>query len=311
MSTERTGAGGAASAGGPNEKGPQRGSTAAGTTAATPETPVTDRPIPTRKITRGATDKGAEGAKRPDEAEGPGPAGGTPSGSQLRGLVRAVHPRQALATAVVVGLLVALMGRPAREVLVSAAAVLVVSMALGLVNDLLGVAEDQRSGATGKPIASGQLPAGNASFAVVVLLLLAVPLSLQNGIAAGLCLLATLVVGYVHDRWLRPTPLSWVGWSATFALLAFFVTLGGWGNQTAGSAPVTAFVILCAVLGFLVHFLTSLPDLVVDNVAKVRHLPLRLALRTGAPRLFVATLVLTVLAVAALVYTALTAGIAR
>jgi hypothetical protein len=47
-----------------------------------------------------------------------------------------------------------------------------------------------------------------------------------------------------------------------------------------------------------------------DNLSGVRHLPLRVALRTGAPRLFVLTLVATVVVVGALVYTALTSGIA-
>ena len=67
---------------------------------------------------------------------------------------------------------------------------------------------------------------------------------------------------------------------------------------------------LCAVLGLFVHFLTSLPDLVADNLSGVRHLPLRVALRTGAPRLLVLTLAATVVVVGALVYTALTSGIA-
>ena len=58
-----------------------------------------------------------------------------------------------------------------------------------------------------------------------------------------------------------------MGWAATFALLTFFVTLGGWGRDADGSAPLTSFVLLCALLGVCVHFLTSLPDLVVDNQA--------------------------------------------
>jgi len=231
---------------------------------------------------------------------------------QLRSFVRAVHPRQALAFAVVVGLLVALMGRPAREVLAAAAAVLVAQLVMGLVNDLLDADVDRSSGAAGKPVAEGVIPPGNASFGIAVLLLLVLPLSLQNGPTSGLFLLSTLVVGFVHNRWLKGTALSWVGWSATFALLAFFVTYGSWGRETSGSAPYTSFVILCAVLGFLVHFLTSLPDLVVDNVAGVRSLPLRVALRTGAPRLMVLTLVATVLVLGAIVWTtALNTSIAR
>lgn len=229
---------------------------------------------------------------------------------QFRSFLRAVHPRQAVGFAVVVGLLVALMGRPFREVVAAALAVLVAQLIMGLVNDLLDVDVDRRSGAENKPVAEGIIPTGNASFATAVLLLLVLPLSLQNGTEAGVFLLSTLVVGYVHNRWLHRTALSWVGWSATFALLTYFVTLGGWGREADGSAPITSFMLLCAVLGFLVHFLTSLPDLVVDNVAGVRHLPLRVALRTGAPRLLVLTIVATVVVLALLVYTALTAGIA-
>ena len=231
--------------------------------------------------------------------------------SQLRSLVRAVHPRQAVVIAAVVGTLVGLMGRPLREVLASAGAVLVAQLVMGLVNDICDVEVDRRSGVEGKPLADGAIPLGNATFAVALLLLVVIPLSLQNGTAAGLALLGTLVVGLVHNRWLHRTGLSWVGWSATFVLLTFFVSLGGWAKDAEGSAPVTAFAVLAGVLGFLVHFLTSLPDLVADNQAKLRSLPLRVALRTGAPRLLVLTLVATVLVVAALVYTALTAGIAR
>jgi 4-hydroxybenzoate polyprenyltransferase len=227
---------------------------------------------------------------------------------QWRSFVWAVHPRQALAFAVAVGTLVALTGRPVREVLVSAVTVFVAQLIMGLVNDILDIDRDRMGGAKNKPIAEGIIPSGNASFAVAVLLLLVIPLSLQNSTEAGVYVLATLVVGYVHNRWLHTTALSWVGWAATLALLTFFVTYGGWGRDTNGSAPLTSFVVLCAVLGVCVHFLTSLPDLVVDNQARVRNLPLRIALRTGAPRLMVVTIIATVVVVGLIVYTTAQAG---
>ena len=230
---------------------------------------------------------------------------------QIRSLVRAAHPRQAAAFALVVGALVALLGRPVGEVLVAALAVFVAQLVMGLVNELLDAADDRAAQAPRKPVAEGIVPPGNASFVVAVLLLFVIPLSLQNGTEAGIFLLLTLVVGFVHNRWLHRTALSWVGWSATFALLTYFVTLGGWGKEADGSEPFTSFVVLSAVLGFFVHFLTSLPDLVVDNRSGVRHLPLRVALRTGAPRLMGLTVVGTVVVLAALVYKALTIGIAR
>lgn len=228
---------------------------------------------------------------------------------QLAALVRAAHPRQALAIAVVVGVLVALTrDNPAREVAIAAAAVLVAQLLMGLVNDLVDHDLDRVSGADDKPIAAGLLSTGNASYAAAVLLLLVVPLSLQNGVLAGTYLLVTLVVGFVHNRWLHRTAFSWVGWAATFALLAPFVTYGGWGRQADGSAPLTSFVVLCALLGVCVHFLTSLPDLVRDNQGRVRSLPLRVALHTGAPRLLVISVVATVLVLAALVFTVAQAG---
>jgi 4-hydroxybenzoate polyprenyltransferase len=227
---------------------------------------------------------------------------------QIRSLLRAVHPRQALAFAVVVGTLVALTGRPGREIALSAVTVFVAQLILGLLNDLLDLDRDRMGGAKNKPIAEGIIPPGNASFAIAVLLLLVIPLSLQNGTQAGLYVLATLIVGAVHNRWLHTTALSWLGWAATFALLTFFVTYGGWGHDVDGSAPLATFVVLCAVLGVCVHFLTSLPDLVVDNQAGTKNLPLRVALRTGAPRLLVVAIAVTVVVVAAIVWTTAQAG---
>ncbi len=228
---------------------------------------------------------------------------------QFRAFLRAVHPRQALVVAVVVGGLVALTREnAARQVLVSAGAVFLAQLIMGLLNDLVDLHRDRVSGARNKPIADGLIPPGNASFAIAVLLLLVIPLSLQNGTTAGLFLLATLPVGYVHNRWLHTTALSWLGWAVTFVLLAYFVTYGGWGHEADGSAPLTSFLLLCAALGVCVHFLTALPDLVVDNQARVRHLPMRIALRTGAPRLLVVMIIVTVGVLVAIVYTTAQAG---
>ena len=227
---------------------------------------------------------------------------------QLPALLRASHPRQAFAIGIVVALLVGLSGGTGREIAVAGAAVLIAQLAMGLVNDVLDVDLDRASGSDDKPIAMGVVPPGNASFAIAVLLLIVIPLALQNGTTAGLCLLATLAVGYVHNRWLHRTLLSWVGWAATFALLTGFITLGGWAQNADGSAPYTWFVLLSAALGVCVHFLTSLPDLVRDNAARVRHLPLRVALHTGATKLLVISIVATVAVLGALIYQMLTVG---
>lgn len=231
---------------------------------------------------------------------------------QLGALLRATHPRQAIAIAIVVGLLVGLTrDDPAREIGLAAAAVLLTQLINGLLNDLLDVDLDKASGAEDKPIATGALVAGNASFAVAVLLLLAIPVSLQNGTTSGVFLLATVPVAYVHNRWLHRTALSFLGWAVTFSLLTYFIALGGVGPDASGSDPFLWFTLLCAALGVCVHFLTSLPDLVRDNASRVRHLPLRVALHTGATKLLIFSGVMTLLVVVTLVAQILSAGSIR
>lgn len=228
---------------------------------------------------------------------------------QWRMLLRAAHPVQAVSLAVAIGALAAYSDRPARESLIAGTAVLLVQLLTGLLNDVCDAPLDRRGRVPGKPIASGDLPRGNATYLIVVLLLLAIPVSLQNGTPAGLALLATLPVAYVHDRILHRTPFSFVGWAATFALFCVFLAYGGWGGGRHGDTPTWQFAAISAALGVCVHFATTLPDLVRDNRSGVRNLPLRIALRTGAPRLLMITIAVSVLVLAGWVVIGLDPGL--
>ncbi|MGI9157487.1 MAG: UbiA family prenyltransferase [Marmoricola sp.] len=232
---------------------------------------------------------------------------------QVGGMLRATHPRQSVLTALVVAVAALFSGRPLREWLVAGAAVLVVKGILGLVNDVVDRERDAATGVTGKPgakpVAEGRLPAGNASFAAVCLMIIAIPLSLQNGYAAALALLGSLLAGLAYELRLRRTALSWLPWAVGFGLLPAFLSYGGWGAGLHGAPPTWAMTVLVALLGVGVHFLTSLPDLVADNKSGVRHLPLRLALKTGASRLLVISAAYTALVVVGVLVAALTVGL--
>jgi 4-hydroxybenzoate polyprenyltransferase len=228
---------------------------------------------------------------------------------QVRDLVRSAHPKQAVFLAVVLGVLAAVDGRPEREFLLTAAAVLVVQLSLGLSNDLCDQHHDYRAQTPGKPIASGALPASRASYWMTVLILLAVPLSVYNGNLAGVALLATFPIGWVHNRWLHRTAFSWLGWTLTFAVLPAFLAYGAWPGQPHGHPPTYAVTGAAAAVGFCLHFVTTLGDLVDDNKSGARNLPLRIALRIGAPRLLMITILLTTAAVAGLVVASLTVGL--
>ena len=233
----------------------------------------------------------------------------TSRSGQVRDLVRSAHPKQAVFLAAVLGVLAAIDGRPEREYLMVAAAVLAVQLSLGLSNDLCDQHHDYRAQTAGKPIASGALPATRASYWMMVLVLLAVPVSMYSGTAAGVALVATLPVGWVHNKWLHRTAFSWVGWTLTFGLLPAFLAYGGWGKGLHGDAPTYAVTGAAAAVGFCLHFVSTLGDLVDDNKSGARNLPLRIALRIGAPRLLVLTILLTAAAVAGLAVATLTIGL--
>ncbi len=228
---------------------------------------------------------------------------------QVRALLGCTHPRQTLTMALVVAVAALVSGRPLRESLVAGAAVLVVQAVLGILNDVGDHDRDAASGASGNPVSEGRIPAGNATFAAVCLAILAIPLSLQNGTAAGAALLLTLVSGFIYERALRRTVLSWLPWAVSFGLLPAFLSYGGWGGGVHGDPPTLAMSGLAALLGIGVHFLTSLPDLVADNKTGMRHLPLRIALKVGAPRLLVITIAWTALVVIGMVLAALSVGL--
>jgi 4-hydroxybenzoate polyprenyltransferase len=199
--------------------------------------------------------------------------------------VRASHPKQALLTAAGLALAAALSGRPPREVGLVAVTVLVGQAVLGWDNDLVDAAADHRDERTGKPLVGGGLDRGTLAFWLACAVLLLVPLALSSGIDAGLAYLLSVAIGVLGNRWLRNGALSWVPWALAFALYPAYLSYGGWGGAADGSPPTVAVTVAAAFLGIGVHVLVALRGLVEDNRDGRRHLPLRLALRMGAPRL--------------------------
>jgi 4-hydroxybenzoate polyprenyltransferase len=217
-----------------------------------------------------------------------------------------------------------LSGRSGREVLLVLVTVLVGQAVLGWHNDLVDRDDDGAGGesaesgeaaaparAVRKPLAAGDLDPGTAWFALICGVLLLVPMSVQNGVTAGAFYLGSVAVGVIGNVVLRGGWLSWVPWALAWGLYPFFLSYGGWGGRTVGSAPQPLMVVLAALLGIGVHVLTSLPGLVADHEHGRRHLPLRLALRTGAPRLLVVAVAWTVVVLAGLLLVGHTVGLSR
>lgn len=202
-------------------------------------------------------------------------------------LVRAAHPRQALLTAAGLALGAALSGRSPREVGLVTVTALVGQALLGWDNDLVDEQADRADAHTGKPLVGGGLDRGTLAFWLACAVLLVIPLSLSSGMNAGLAYLLSLAVGALGNRWLRRGRSSWLAWALAFALYPAYLSYGGWGGGAEGRPPTIAMTVAAAFLGIGVHTLAALSGLVEDNRAGRRHLPLRLALRVGAPRLLV------------------------
>ena len=225
-------------------------------------------------------------------------------------LARAARPRQALLTAAGLALGAVLSGRPAREVGLVAVTVLVGQAVLGWDNDLVDERADRDDTRADKPLVGG-LDRGTLVFWVACAVLLVIPLALSSGMDAGLAYLLSVAVGALGNRLLRTGPLSWVPWAVAFALYPAYLSYGGWGGAADGHPPTIAMTLAAALLGVGVHVLVALRGLVDDNRAERRHLPLRLALRVGAPRLLVLAGLYCALAVGAIALVGSTVGLSQ
>ena len=204
-------------------------------------------------------------------------------------IIQAAHPRQAVVTALGVGAVAALAGRPTREVGVVVLTVLVGQSILGWHNDIVDRERDARHNTPRKPIADGRLEVGSVWYTLTIAVLLLVPLSISTGVIAGINYLIAVIIGLLANVALRQGLFSWVPWALSFALYPAYISYGGWGGQAEGPPPEVVMTVLAGLLGIGVHFLRSIWGLVADNEDGWTYLPLRLGLKLGATRLLVLT----------------------
>lgn len=228
---------------------------------------------------------------------------------QAVSLLLACHPLPSLAMTVALAVAAALSGRSGPEVLLVAVTVLSGQLTVGWINDVVDRDRDRKVGRTDKPVAQGWIDPGTVNFATACVVLACIPLSMANGTPAGIAHLAAVLSAWLYNFFFKFTALSWLPYAVSFGLLPAFLSYGGLGGGMHGAPPTLAMTVLAALLGIGIHFLNALPDLVQDNETGVRHLPLRVALRTGAPRLLWISTAFTALVAAGMVWAALTVGL--
>ena len=224
-------------------------------------------------------------------------------------LVLAAHPVQGLLIAVGTATAALVSGRDWREVGLVLGTVLLGRATYGWLNDVADRRRDIAVERQDKVLVREWIDRGTLTFATAVAVCFLVPLSIANGTTAGLFHLGSVLAAWLYNTRLKTTPLSFVPWALSFGLLVPFLSYGGWGGGTHGSAPEPVMVGLAALLGVCVHVLDALPDLVEDNRNGVRSLPLVVALRTGAQPLLYVMLVVTALTLGGLVAAGITVGL--
>lgn len=224
-------------------------------------------------------------------------------------LVLACHPLPTATMTIGLAAAAALSGRTWLEVGLVGVTVLSGQLTVGWLNDVVDRHRDRLVGRLDKPVALGWVDPGTVTFAIAVAVLAVVPLSIANGTYAGLAHLGAVASAWIYDLWLKRTALSWLPYAVSFGLLPAFLSYGGLGGGMHGAPPTWAMTVLGALLGIGIHFLNTLPDLVEDNETGVRHLPLRIALRIGAPKLLWISVTWTALVAAGIVVAGLTVGL--
>jgi len=205
----------------------------------------------------------------------------------------------------------ALTGRSGVECALVAATILSGQVTIGWLNDVLDRHRDKMAGRQDKPVAMGWIDPGTVTFAIACAVLLLVPLSVANGTYAGIAHLVAVASAWSYNLVFKRTLFSWLPFAVSFGLLPAFLSYGGLGGGMHGSPPTVEMTIGAALLGVGIHFLNALPDLVEDNQHGIRHLPLRMALKTGASKLLLASIIWTLLAAVGVVAAGLTVGVAR
>ena len=227
-------------------------------------------------------------------------------------LFRASHPRQALLTAAILAAAAAMAGRDDKEIGLVFATVLVGQVLLGWHNDVVDAHRDRSHDRHNKPVAAGHVDKSTVWFAIACAILLLVPVAIANGVEAGTSFLLYVAIGMAGNAGLlRRTRFSYLTWMASFALLPAFLAYGGWAGEGTDTPPTYLLTALAALLGIGVHLLTSLPGLVDDNKDGIRHFPLNIAIRTGAPKLLVISGIYTAAVSAGIVYAALEVGLVQ
>lgn len=226
-------------------------------------------------------------------------------------LLMSCHPLPAAAMTVALTVAAALTGRRPAECVLVAGTTFTGQLTIGWMNDVVDAERDRRTGRDDKPVALRTVSPRTVLLGTGAMTAAVVPLSLANGRPSGLAHLGFVLSAWLYNLRFKQTALSWLPYAVGFGLLPTFISYGGWGPGAHGSPPRRSMTALAAVLGVGIHVLNAVPDIAEDTETGVRHLPLRIAAKVGAARLYRAAAAGTAVVAVAMAVVAARVGVRR
>jgi len=203
---------------------------------------------------------------RPWRSTAPRPRGWAPTALTL---LAAAHPAPTVLVTTLCTVLAAAVGSGLAGSTLVGLAVLSGQLSIGWCNDYLDRGRDAATGRADKPLTRGVLEPRLVALATGAALVACVPLSLANGVAAGLVHLVVVASGWAYDLGLKRTRCSPVPYAVAFGLLPGFVVMSLPGHPL----PPLWLVLSGSVLGVGAHFANAAPDVDDDLATGVRGLP--------------------------------------
>lgn len=192
------------------------------------------------------------------------------------GLAKATHPLPTLVVVSISLILAVSVGRNWQGCLLIGVTVLSGQLSVGWSNDAVDCAQDANVDRIAKPIVAGLVTQSQVWQAAIIAAIVCVPLSLANGLLAGLLHISAVFSAWAYNLYLKNTSFSWLPYAYSFAALPAFIMLS---VPTADGYNTTIewwLVIAGGLLGISAHFANVLPDMTFDALNQMKGIPHRL-----------------------------------
>lgn len=191
------------------------------------------------------------------------------------GLAKATHPLPTLVVVTISLILAIAAGRNWQGCLLIGVTVLSGQLSVGWSNDATDFAQDANVRRIAKPIVAGLVTQSQVWHAAIIAAIVCVPLSLANGLLAGLLHISAVGSAWAYNLYLKNTAFSWVPYAYSFAALPAFIMLSVPTATGYNTSIEWWLVIAGGLLGISAHFVNVLPDMNYDALNQIKGLPHR------------------------------------